>query len=176
MPDLVIRAALEAEAPAIAEIHVRGWQWAYRGLLPEERLAQLSVEARAAYWRRWLGERRPRCHLWVAVWGTRPVGFSATGPSRDARASPDTAELYAIYLNPDVAGTGIGWALCSQAMDGAVSDGFRRATLWVLAANTRARRFYEQAGWEADGTERTEDWNGLPLHEVRYARELRPPS
>jgi GNAT superfamily N-acetyltransferase len=170
--DLVFREAAAHDARAIAEIHVRGWQWAYRGLLAEEFLMRLSVDGRAAYWRRWVEERQPRSHLWLALRGTQPIGFAATGPSRDAAATADTAELYAIYLEPEVVGTGIGRALWTRAMDGVESEGFRRATLWVLATNERARRFYERAGWQADGAERVEDWNGLLLHEVRYAREL----
>jgi GNAT superfamily N-acetyltransferase len=173
--DVVLRAAVEGDAQTIAEIHVRGWQWAYRGLVPETLLAQLSVAARANYWQRWIVEGRPRCRLWVAAWRHRSIGFAATGPSRDATAGPDTAELYAIYLEPDVVGKGVGRALCTRAVDTLESEGFRQATLWVLAGNTRARRFYERAGWHADGAERMEDWHGVPLHEVRYARELHPP-
>ena len=34
------------------------------------------------------------------------------------------------------------------------------------------RRYYEQAGWCADGMERMEDWDGVPLHEVRYRTDF----
>jgi hypothetical protein len=30
--DFVIRAATEADVPALAQIHVDDWRWAYRGL------------------------------------------------------------------------------------------------------------------------------------------------
>jgi ribosomal protein S18 acetylase RimI-like enzyme len=172
MRDLVFREGDAGDARAIAEIHVRGWQWAYRGMLPDDLLARLAVDSRAAFWRQWLVERAPDRHLWLALCETRPVGFAA-GASRDVAASSDTAELYALYLEADVVELGIGRALCSHAMDRLVSAGFRTATLWVLAANARARRFYERTGWCADGAARTEDWHGVPLHEVRYARDLR---
>ena len=46
------------------------------------------------------------------------------------------------------------------------------ATLWVLTGNKRARRFYEQHGWTADGAQKT-DWRGdVRLDEVRYRRTL----
>jgi GNAT superfamily N-acetyltransferase len=173
--DLTIREAVPSDAPTIAGIHVRGWQWAYRGLVPDAPLDGLSVDLRAAFWRRWLEEAVPARHLWLALRGARPVGFAATGRSRDVGAAPDVAELYAIYLEPDAAGTGVGRALCAHAMDRVTAAGFRRATLWVLAANARARGFYERQGWHAEGVERTEDWNGVPLHEIRYARDLGPP-
>src|SRR5436309_2361755 len=37
-PRITIRAAVAADAAAVAELHVRGWQWAYRDLLPAEYL------------------------------------------------------------------------------------------------------------------------------------------
>jgi hypothetical protein len=40
----------------------------------------------------------------------------------------------------------------------------------VLPANTRARRFYEIAGWVADGSERTMEVLGVVVPEVRYRR------
>jgi hypothetical protein len=37
-----------------------------------------------------------------------------------------------------------GWSACGSML----------ATLWVLALNEPARRFYERSGWAADGIER----------------------
>ena len=45
--------------------------------------------------------------------------------------------------------------------------------LRVLPANARARRFYEIAGWVADGTERTMEVLGVVVPEVRYRRRSR---
>jgi hypothetical protein len=58
------------------------------------------------------------------------------------------------------------------ALERLAAAGFAQATLWVLGTNARARRFYEAAGWSADGMVRTEDFQGLRLTEVRYRRPL----
>jgi hypothetical protein len=42
----------------------------------------------------------------------------------------------------------------------------------VLPGNRRARRFYEAAGWVADGAERTAEVFGVVVAEVRYRRWL----
>ena len=42
--------------------------------------------------------------------------------------------------------------------------------LWGLEGNARAGRFYEIAGWVADGTERTSEVFGVTVREVRYRR------
>jgi hypothetical protein len=48
----MIRRATINDARAIAEVHVKSWQVAYRGLLPEDFLQNLSVERREEQWRR----------------------------------------------------------------------------------------------------------------------------
>jgi hypothetical protein len=46
------------------------------------------------------------------------------------------------------------------------------AILWVLDDNPRARRFYELAGWAADGTAREIELFGFRFPEVRYIKTL----
>lgn len=43
-----VRAALPADAFAVAEVHVRSWQLGYRGLLPDAYLDALRPADRAA--------------------------------------------------------------------------------------------------------------------------------
>lgn len=44
--------------------------------------------------------------------------------------------------------------------------------LWVLDANARARRFYEAAGWRADGRTQYNDYGQARLQALRYAVAL----
>lgn len=44
--------------------------------------------------------------------------------------------------------------------------------LWVLEQNTRARRFYEAAGFAADGTREPFEVADVEVPEVRYIRTL----
>jgi ribosomal protein S18 acetylase RimI-like enzyme len=92
------------------------------------------------------------------------------GPSEGADATPDVAEVYSVYLDPEALGRGIGRSLFEMAVADIVDHRFRGAILWVLGANERARRFYEAAGWRLDGATKTEDRPGGKLQEVRYAR------
>jgi len=89
----IIRAAQAADADRVAEIHGRAGQWAYGDLLPAAFLAGLSVERRAAYWRRWLSDSGLRRHLWLSTREAHVVGFAATSPSRDTDADTKTGEL-----------------------------------------------------------------------------------
>jgi L-amino acid N-acyltransferase YncA len=167
-----IRRAMAADAPHIAAISVRGWQWAYRGLLPDAVLDDLSVEQRTDGWRRILATPSALARTWLVEQAGRVLGFASTGPSRDEDAAPDVGEVYAIYVEPAAAGTGLGRALFGHAAAELARLGYHTATLWVLAGNQRARRFYEAAGWRADGATRVEPREGYDLHEVRYRGAL----
>jgi ribosomal protein S18 acetylase RimI-like enzyme len=73
-------------------------------------------------------------------------------------------------------GTGVGSALINEGVRQLRAEGFTRATLWVLESNTPTIDFYEHKGWAADGTSKTELWDGFGLAVVRYARDLTTPS
>jgi ribosomal protein S18 acetylase RimI-like enzyme len=165
-----IRPATTTDAPALATVHVRSWQWAYRGQVPDAYLDHLGktlgerVEARRAQ----LEHVPPENRWWVAEQSGNQVGFAVTGPSGDDDAAPLTAEVFALYLDPDAVGKGTGRALLCHAVTDFRQRGFQRATLWVLQSNQRARRFYEAAGWAPDGGRKSEERPGFILHEVRY--------
>lgn len=171
---ITIRLATLEDAQAIADLHIRSWQWAYRGQIPDAYLDSLSEtrEQRIAQRRANLAALPPHQRWWVAEQARHVVGFAMTGLSRDPDASEETAEVYALYLAPEAVGQGIGRALFAQAVADLRQRGFTRATLWVLESNRRARTFYEAAGWLPDGAKMTEERPGALLHEVRYVIAL----
>jgi len=171
----LIRPARSGDEPGIARVHVASWQDAYRGHMPADYLAALDVDQRADAWRQRLpAVRQSRGDILVAESGPDIVGFVHYGPSRDEDADPGrTGEIGAIYLRPESIGLGIGRLLMEGAVAGLTGLGYADATLWVLDANPRARRFYERAGWAPDGTVLTDDSRGFAIREVRYRRSLR---
>jgi GNAT superfamily N-acetyltransferase len=169
---LGMREAGPGDASAIADIHVRAWQEAYRGQLTDEYLDGLKVEDRLDQHRQSLAEPMPEWRTWVAEDERGLAGFAVTGPSQDADADPKTAEVYAIYLPPDRIGTGVGRELFAHAVDDLRDRGFRTATLWVLETNERTRRFYEIAGWKPDGAVTSEHVDCEMRPTVRYRVEL----
>lgn len=135
-----IRPAIPEDALAVACIHVRSWQSAYRRLLPAEYLSQLRPEDRAvAYDFRNEGPAKP--YTQVALVNGAIVGFATTMPARDEDCG-DLGELCALYVAPEHWGHGIGVALAAAARARLADSGFGKAVLWVLAGNSRAERFY----------------------------------
>jgi RimJ/RimL family protein N-acetyltransferase len=60
----------------------------------------------------------------------------------------------------------------THVIDNVRARGARDITLWVFEANTRARRFYERAGFALDGGRKPVERGGASLNELRYRRAL----
>jgi ribosomal protein S18 acetylase RimI-like enzyme len=168
---LVIQFAETGDAPDIARIHVESWQIGYRGILDETFLASLSVERREVMWRESIEKSSPP--VLVAKRGGVMLGWLAVGRSRDVQASAGSAEIWAFYVAPDHWSNGVGQALWAKAMEHLEKSHFQHVSLWVIAPNARARRFYEAVGLTLDApSQRTVEVGGRPLAEIRYTREL----
>lgn len=173
---LHIRQARESDARQLAVLHVRAWQWAYRGQIPDSYLDGLteSIDRREAWRRERARQGETEDRTWVADASDRIVGFADTGPSRDDDAMPGRALLYALYVDPGSVRRGVGRALQSHALEDLRRRGFDTVTLWALATNTRARSFYEATGWIPGGVTKIDPFPGFDLHEVRYTIDIRP--
>lgn len=169
-----VRPARLEDASQIAVIHVKSWQAAYRGLLPQEFLDRLDPAQRVSGWKRVLESAEPLLSETLVIGaGDSLAGFVGFGPTRDTDDDPErVGEIRAIYLLPDAWGKGLGRALMAAAVGRLAAAGFAHATLWVLDSNARARRFYEAGGWSADGAVKDDDSRGFVLTEVRYRRPL----
>jgi GNAT superfamily N-acetyltransferase len=165
-----LRGAEPADAMAVARVHVRSWQAAYRGLLSDEYLDGLRPEDRAtSYTFGRLGHDHPTTI--VSVEHETICGFATIGPSRDA-GTEGIGALHALYVDPDCWDTGIGRTLVHEARQRLAGQGFEEAALWVLAGNERAERFYRKDGWAADGARRSDEVWSVAIDEVRYRRTL----
>ena len=69
----------------------------------------------------------------------------------------------------------MGRARFARANERLCAIGYRRATLWVLETNERTRRFYEAAGWVADGARSAHHLGRATLPIVRYGVDLAAP-
>jgi GNAT superfamily N-acetyltransferase len=168
---MILRPARRSDAAAVAGVHVRSWQVAYRGLLPDEYLDGLRPEDRAVrYTFGELGAQQSETS--VAIEQKTISGFATTGPCRDDDRR-GTGELLALYVDPGRWGCGVGRALIQDARARLARQGFEEACLWLLDGNERAERFYLVDGWAHDGSRRLDDVWGLTVCEVRYCRSLR---
>lgn len=92
------------------------------------------------------------------------IGLAAAGATRDPDA-PTAWELYSINVVADQQGSGLADDLMQTTAGG------RDLTLWVLAENARAQRFYDRHGFRIEGATRMHGVTGAP--EMRMIRRYR---
>lgn len=168
-----VRPAVLADAVGISRVQVSSWLQAYAGLMPESYLKQQSVEGRLARWSELLGSKNDaEGGTWVATRHDDIVGFVSFGPCRDPQPSRGLNwEVYALYVTPDQWGQGVGASLIAEALS-RLPAAAEVVSLWVLAGNQRAIRFYEKCGFAHDGTEKVEMRGGYAIREQRFVRPL----
>lgn len=172
MTGLRVREMTLADCDRVAEIRIGGWQTAYRGLIPQPFLDALSAAEDAERRRARFGQGDAGVVNLVAERDGELLGWACHGPYRDGELRTKDAELYAIYVDPERFGSGIGQGLLQESLRRCTAAGHKRMSLWVIKDNTRARGFYERAGFHADGAEEPFEMDGVPVPEVRYTREL----
>jgi ribosomal protein S18 acetylase RimI-like enzyme len=156
-PPATLRRARPADAARIAVIWHAGWRDGHLGNVPDELIAARtpsSFHSRAA--------SRVGDATVVEVGGV-VAGFVMVVAD----------EVEQVYLDAAFRGGGVADVLLSEAERLVAADGHRTAWLAVVPGNTRARRFYERAGWRDDGGF---DYvaTGITVPCRRYIKEVRP--
>ena len=154
-----LRIAVPDDALAVARVHVRAWQAAYRGVMPAEYLDALRPEDRAP---RYTFDRPDGPRTTVAIVDGVVAGFSTILGD----------ELSALNVDPSSWTRGVGKALIARVRGDLAVAGVVEARLWMLVGNERAGRFYERDGWTTDGTRRTDTVWGVQVDEIEYRRRL----
>lgn len=180
MAEATVRAATPSDAAEIARIQLDTWRAAYRDLLPAEVLDALDAAEAEATWRHTIEEGPAR--VFVATEGQWHVGFIAAGPApsdesaaADGTPAPDAdhvALVSALLVEPRWGRRGHGGRLLAAVAEAMAADGLTRGISWTAELDKASLRFWERAGWQADGTVRTLDAGGRPLREVRVTGTL----
>lgn len=90
----------------------------------------------------------PEAATFLACRDSRDVGLAAGAPQHHNRAE---AGLYAVWVDPQVRGEGIGTELVSAVVEWARATGYRCLRLYVGDDNPPAVRLYARMGFEATG-------------------------
>ncbi len=170
MKDVRIRLAEPNDAYGIATVHIKTWQHAYKGQIPDSYLDSLSINKRTESWKNQLENLEKGVYAYVAEVNGQVVGWCTFGVNRDEDVSKDTGELHGIYILPAYANQGVGSKLMKRAKKVLKEDGYKKATLWVLDTNEKTRKWYESKGWRVEGRTKTVTHSrGFKVNEVRYS-------
>ena len=145
MKKIHIRRAEIADNVGIAKVQAAGWRQGYKGIIPASFLDGLDVKGSFERWHGNLSDMTEEKYTNVAILDGQIVGFLAIGSARDEKAGLQS-ELWAIYIDPDFWGQGIGRALFKQMRDELNARNIHNTYVWILKDNLRGRKFYESMG------------------------------
>lgn len=173
---VTIRLAVLSDAPAMAEIHVRSWEAAYKDIIPAEYIKKRS-EKRPAQWQSILSQANDTRYIIEA--DGKPAGMVCAGEPQDDNVETlnDSGidgsfyELQAMYLHPDFFRRGIGTKAMNFAIEKGRAAGKSYMILWVLEDNKSAVEFYKACGFAADGAYKLYDY-GKELKVIRMRRKI----
>jgi len=163
----LVRKAEIADAKVLGRIHSNSWKVAYKGIVPDSVLDNITPEKREKYFERVMSENSE--DLFLVYADGKEAGFMTIGRCRDDDRDSTYGEIWGIYLLPEYWNKGIGSYLIDWGINELKSKGYKKVTLWVLEENIKARRFYEKKGFRHDGTVK-EIKLGKILNEYRYEK------
>ena len=138
-PDLVFRAALAADATAIAELHAESWRRHYRGAYSDSFLDGDVATERAQVWSERLDVEDGTTATILAEDGAGLVGFVHVVFDEDPEWGSLVDNLHVTFTGKR---RGIGTQLMARGARAVDARGTGGLYLWVLEQNTPAQAFY----------------------------------
>jgi len=170
-PPWTLRIATPSDAPAIATVHLRSWQTAYRGIFSDAFLDGMmdGLALRTERWHAGLTVPVPadsRAYV-LEVPGHGMVGFVSCGSAREDHAGYP-GELYAIYLLAEHRGQGFGRVLFDACRTYLVNLGHKRFYLWVIDRNPTCGFYRALGGTVIPGQTKLATIGGTPVTEIAF--------
>lgn len=153
------REAIQSDCDWIGKVYCDSWKAAYQNLLPKAYLDSLTAE-------NCMPDKVSDNDIVLAE-QERVLGICHISEARH-RDKKEWGEVVAIYLLPEIWGSGAGSELFQTALRKLKQNGFKRVCLWVLKDNIRARTFYEKNGFRVSGSEREMEVAKCRVSEVEY--------
>lgn len=157
----MIRQARIEDASRIAEIHVCGWRYEYRGIFSDyELFSQRQVSTAITKMEKAISGNA-KILIYEDEEDKIVKGFAWHGNSRD-EDEKDAYELYAIYVQPEFTRHNVGSQLLNAVEKHAEEQQKKTLSVWVLAENTNGINFYKKNGFKFDGSSKTiKEWSKI---------------
>ncbi|MEM7286666.1 MAG: GNAT family N-acetyltransferase [Actinomycetota bacterium] len=161
-----VRRAVLADIAAMTACYLNSWRAAYVDTFDPHTLDREADRRRDYDWATDI-ESHGRRAL-VAERGGHVIGVATA--RLDLTAPRDLPEVTMLYVVPTSWGSGAAQDLLRESETWIESRGATAARLRVVEAHTRARRFYERAGWDEDPS--IEPVSNGHLRLISYRKQL----
>ena len=144
--DIIIRNVRKEDLPSVVDIKITGWQSAYKGIVDDTYLNNLSNERETRIAK--MEKNYMTNGFIVAEVNGEVVGFCRY--MFDNNFSPEVenidCELGAIYVRPDLKCSGIGTKMFNYVVSEFKKNNKTKMVLWCLKDNEPSKKFYTKMG------------------------------
>lgn len=141
----MIRKAIKEDSYNIAKLIVSSWQTAYKGLIDDNYLNNLSVSDRITGWENNILNQNENNHIYVYEKDTKILGVIRFGTPTDESTNYNS-EIHVLYVEPSLKRTGIGTKLFNFARNYFLEKNTTNMIIWCLKNNIPSIKFYEKMG------------------------------
>lgn len=141
----MIRKAVKEDSYNIAKLIVESWQTAYKGLIDDNYLNNLSVSDRVIGWERNILNQNEDNHIYVYEEDNKILGVIRFGKP-DEESSNYNSEIHVLYVEPSLKRNGIGTNLFNFAKNYFIEKNTTNMIIWCLKNNVPTIKFYEKMG------------------------------
>ena len=167
---LLMRLAVVEDAKAISKLLISSWRFAYKDIMPDKLLAELSINKWQKGWQEHLESTHTEVYVLLEKYEIIGV-VELCSLKEKTNKYLNYLEIPVIYLLPEKIGLGYGKRMMNTVLsliENRKADG---VALWVLEDNQRAKSFYNKFGFYFSGD--TKIFPAGDLREVLYIRKLK---
>lgn len=164
-----IRLATISDIDQVAPMHMNAWRDAYRGIFPNSVLEKLKPNDFSEKWYSWLKD--PLRVNWIVQSKDNFPGFISFGNTEKEDIFTNW-EIFAIYIDPNYWGQGIGKSLMTSCMDFLKDNEISQVRLWIVQQNIGAQRFYENLGFIKTHKIRKQERFGISFYQASFIYNL----
>lgn len=141
----MIRKATIKDSYTVANLIVNGWKTAYKGLLNDEFLNNLSAHKMSENWGKCIQNQTENNNIYVYEQDEKILGVIRFG-APDDNLSNYNAEIQVLYVEPTLKRKGIGSKLFNFAKNYFINKNITNMIIWCLKGNIPSIKFYEKMG------------------------------
>lgn len=166
----MIRKAIKSDSYSIAKLIVSGWQTAYKGLIDDEFLNNMSVNFMSEKWAKNIETQNSDNNIYVYEENNEILGIIRFGKPDDS-SSTYNSEIHVLYVEPSLKRNGIGTKLFKFATEHFIKNNTTNMIIWCLKGNIPTIKFYEKMGGKIVSSKKAVI-NSIELEEVGLEYDL----
>ena len=141
----MIRKAIKEDSYSIAKLIVSSWQTAYKELIDDNYLNNLSVSDRVIGWENHILNQNENNHIYVYEEDNKILGVIRFGKPTD-ESTKYNSEILVLYVEPTLKRKGIGTKLFNFAKTYFINNNTTNMIIWCLKDNVPSINFYKKMG------------------------------